>query len=33
MNSQIDMMVLVVEGSRGPPIRKKKVVALAVPLS
>jgi hypothetical protein len=28
MNSQIDLMVLVVEGSRGPPIRKKKVVAL-----
>ena len=26
MNSQIDNMVLAVEGSRGPPVREKKVV-------
>jgi len=30
MNSQIDMMVFAVEGSRGPPVRKKKVVALVL---
>ena len=30
MNSQIGMMVLVVEGSRGPPVRKKKVVCFAL---